>query len=84
MDEPVVAGKEVRISIVVAQGGQPLSGARVRLEYGREGAQKRTFADVHEQQPGTYVVTVAFPEPGTYRVHTQPRKLRCTNTRRLR
>jgi len=74
MDEPVVAGKEVRISIVVAQGGRPLSGARVRLEYGREGAQKRAFADAREQQPGTYVVTVAFPESGTYQVRAHVEK----------
>ncbi|GAB6933133.1 FixH family protein [Calditerricola satsumensis] len=74
MDEPIVAGKKERISIVVAQGGHPLSGARVRLEYGREGAQKRAFADAHEEQPGTYVTTVAFPEPGAYRVRVHVEK----------
>ncbi|SEN59328.1 FixH family protein [Lihuaxuella thermophila] len=62
------SGKPITVIGHVQRDGNPLTDAEVQFEYWKEGEQKHEWTDTAERNPGEYLTTIRFSEPGTYRV----------------
>ncbi|SDI19690.1 FixH family protein [Alteribacillus bidgolensis] len=59
------AGEEMEISFQVAEEGEPIRNARVRLEIWQKGDETREWVDA-EEESGLYIASHTFEESGDY------------------
>ncbi|CAM3848988.1 FixH family protein [Mesobacillus zeae] len=72
--QKINTNEEAALTVILKDGGHPLTEAKVRLEIWKKGAEKHEFLDTAEAEDGTYKLNRKFSDPGNYEINVHVNK----------